>query len=486
MTGTTAAGVTRDEIMAAHAELGEALEDFARRADADLAALLQQELFTTVDAYEALKTRAGSVDFLDLLLRTRNLVRDRADVRAELQRRFTHIFVDEFQDTDPLQAEILLLLASADPAVAHWREVTPVPGKLFVVGDPKQSIYRFRRADVGIYQEVKALLASRGAAVIELRSSFRAVPDVQRLVNAAFSPRMVEDAATLQSGYVPLAAYRDERPGQPSVVALPVPKPYGRWGLTKTAIDESLPDAVGAFVRWLVEESGWRVTERERPGEDLPVAARHVCLLFRRFTQWGADVTQPYVEALEARNIPHMLVGGKSFHQREEVESLRTALTAIEWPDDELAVYGALRGPLFAVATRRCSSTASASPACTRFACPRAEAGSRVGRASRRIWRRWPRASGCSASCIAGATCAPSRRPSPRSSRRRARTRRSSCGPPASGRSPTCSASPSWRAAGKRPAASRSAASSSSSTTTTTATPPRRPSSRKAARASAS
>src|SRR6185369_1246653 len=104
--------------------------------------------------------------------------------------------------------------------------------------------------------------------------------------------------------------YRDQRPGQPSVVALPVPKPYGRWGLTKMAIDESLPDAVGAFVRWLVEDSGWRVTERERPGEDLPVAARHVCLLFRRFTQWGADVTQP---------------------------------------DDELAVYGALRGPLFAV-----------------------------------------------------------------------------------------------------------------------------------------
>ena len=133
------------------------------------------------------------------------------------------------------------------------------------------------------------------------------------------------------------------------MVALPVPRPYGRWGLTKTAIDESLPDAVAAFVRWLVEESGWRVTERERPGEDLPVAPRHVCLLFRRFTQWGADVTQPYVEALEARTIPHMLVGGKSFHQREEVESLRTALTAIEWPDDELAVYGALRGPLFAV-----------------------------------------------------------------------------------------------------------------------------------------
>jgi ATP-dependent exoDNAse (exonuclease V) beta subunit len=340
--------VSRDDIFAAHAELGIALDDFARRADADLAALLQRELFVAVDAYEALKARAGSLDFLDLLLRARNLVRDRADVRALLQERFTHVFVDEFQDTDPLQAEILLLLAGNDPAVSDWREVTPAAGKLFVVGDPKQSIYRFRRADVGMYQEVKELLAKRGAAVVELRSSFRAVPSLQRFVNAAFAPRMVLDHATLQAGYVPLAAHRDERPGQPSVVALPVPRPYGRWGLAKTAIDESLPDAVGAFVHWLIEDSGWRVTERDHPG-DIPIAARHVCLLFRRFTQWGADVTQPYVEALEARGVPHMLVGGKSFHQREEVESLRTALTAIEWPDDELAVYGALRGPLFAV-----------------------------------------------------------------------------------------------------------------------------------------
>ncbi len=75
-------GVTRDEVLEAHARLCEGLEEFARRADADLAALLQQELFVTVDAYEALKSRAGCLDFLDLLLRTRNLVRDRADVRG--------------------------------------------------------------------------------------------------------------------------------------------------------------------------------------------------------------------------------------------------------------------------------------------------------------------------------------------------------------------------------------------------------------------
>jgi ATP-dependent exoDNAse (exonuclease V) beta subunit len=342
-------GATRDDVLEAHARLLRELDEFTRCADADLTALLQGELFATVDAYEVLKRRAGCLDFLDLLLRARDLVRDCPEVRNDLQRRFTHIFVDEFQDTDPLQAELLVLLAADNPSVVNWRDVAPVPGKLFAVGDPKQSIYRFRRADVGVYQEVKALLRARGAAVVELTSSFRAVPSLQRFVNAAFAPRMVEDHATLQAGYVPLAPYRSERLGQPSVVALPVPRPYGHYGLTKTAVDESLPSAVAAFVHWLVSESGWRVTERERPGEEIPVAPRHICLLFRRFTQWGADVTRPYVEGLEARQVPHVLVGGKSFHQREEVESLRTALVAVEWPDDELAIYGALRGPLFAV-----------------------------------------------------------------------------------------------------------------------------------------
>jgi ATP-dependent exoDNAse (exonuclease V) beta subunit len=342
--------VTRDEVLAAHGELVAALEAFVREADADLAALVQQDLLETVDRYEEAKTRAASLDFVDLLLRARDLVRDRADVRADLQRRLTHIFVDEFQDTDPLQAEIVLLLSASDPAVSRWQEVAPAPGKLFLVGDPKQSIYRFRRADVGTYQAVKESLVARGAACVYLTTSFRAIPSIQHLVNAAFEPVMTEDRAALQAGYVPLARHRDDIAGQPGIVALPVPKPYGHWGgFAKAAVEQSLPDAVGAFVEWLLKESGWTVTERERPGVPLPVSARHVCLLFRRFVSWGQDVTRPYVEALEARGIPHLLVGGRSFHLREEVESLRTALAAVEWPDDELSVYATLKGPLFAI-----------------------------------------------------------------------------------------------------------------------------------------
>ena len=111
---------------------------------------MHEALQAAIADYEALKSKTGSLDFLDLLIKMRNLVRDDEGVRKELQGRFTHFFVDEFQDTDPLQAEILLLLSADDHTVADWRAVHPVPGKLFLVGDPKQSIYRFRRADVAL------------------------------------------------------------------------------------------------------------------------------------------------------------------------------------------------------------------------------------------------------------------------------------------------------------------------------------------------
>ena len=77
--------------------------------------------------------------------------------------------------------------------------------------------------------------------------------------------------------------------------------------------------------------------------------AKHICLLFRRFLSFGEDITQPYVRALEARGVRHVLVGGKTFHDREEVETIRAALAAIEWPDDELSVFATLRGALFAI-----------------------------------------------------------------------------------------------------------------------------------------
>lgn len=344
-------GVDRQQVLDERDEAKAILDEFLRAADADLAALLRDELREVVERYERRKDLEGRLDFLDLMLRARDLVRDHDEVRADLHERFTHFFVDEFQDTDPLQAEILLLLTADDVDETRAENARPVPGKLFLVGDPKQSIYRFRRADVALYERIKARLETFGARVVHLSASFRAVPAIQQAVNAAFEPAMQGDPVKAQAHYVPLHAVRTDHSGQPAVVALPIPHPYADYGkVTKKAIAESTPSAVAAFVAWLITSSGFTVEERhDGKSVRVPVKAHHVCLLFRRFWTFGQDVTRPYVEALQARRIPHVLIGGASLHEREEVLALRTALAAVEWPDDTLSVYATLHGPFFAL-----------------------------------------------------------------------------------------------------------------------------------------
>ena len=347
--GPFAEGVSRNEVVERRDRLLVALEEFRDLADADLAAHLRRDLGGLLERYEMLKNRGGEVDFVDLLLRARNLLRDHEDVRSFFRGAFTHIFVDEFQDTDPLQTEILLLLASDDASQDDWRKARPKPGKLFLVGDPKQSIYRFRRADVVHYQEIKAGLIDHGVGFVQLRQSFRATAPIQHAVNRAFSHVMEEDLERGQPGYIALAPARDAPGDRPAVLALPVADPYGYWGkIGRRKVEESLPTDTVAFVDWLVHDSGWEVDDPQTH-EARPVKANDVCILFRRYLAFGQDVTRPYTRGLEARGVPHVLVGARTFHQREEVEMLRSALTAIEWPDDELAVFATLRGALFSI-----------------------------------------------------------------------------------------------------------------------------------------
>ena len=348
-TGPYAEGITRDQAIQVREDLKALLTDFARRADADLAALLREEMQGVVNNYDRLKQRGGKLDFLDLLILVRNLVRDDRTVRVYLQKRYTHLFIDEFQDTDPLQAEMLMLLSADDPMQDDWLNVTPIPGKLFLVGDPKQSIYKFRRADVTLYQAIATSLTERGVRLVRLTKSFRSVRPIQEFVNAAFRPIMTGDPISGQAEYSDLEEHTPADPTQPAVVALPVPKPYATQRIAKSAIDACLPDAVAAYIEWLIRESGWLVRDPEDPSKRVPIAARHIAILFRRFTNFGRDLTRDYVHALEARSVEHLLVGSKSFHNREEVETLRAALTAIEWPDDELSVFSTLRGSLFAI-----------------------------------------------------------------------------------------------------------------------------------------
>lgn len=347
--GNFAPGVSRQDVLDARDALLRSLDTFRTAAGADFAAALSSEMQELVRAYTESKMRAGKLDFLDLLVLVRDLVRDNREVRNYLQERFARVFVDEFQDTDPLQAEILILLSADEPAESDWLRVRPAPGKLFVVGDPKQSIYKFRRADVVLYERVCQALESRGVARIHLTQSFRSARPIQHLVNAAFEPEMTGDAERGQARYAPLEEHTPAYDPQPAIVVLPAPAPYGMRRVSKESINACLPDAIAAYIEWLVNRSGWRVRDARDTAARVPLEARHVCVLFRRLVNIGVDLSRDYTRALEARGIPHLLVGSKSFYHREEVETVRAALAAVEWPDDELSVFATLRGSLFAI-----------------------------------------------------------------------------------------------------------------------------------------
>ncbi len=338
-------GYRKDDVLKLRDPLRDEWQKALILADAELASLLRDDLRSLAERYAERLERRGALDFSGLLLRARDLLAGNAELRAEMRDKYTHVLVDEFQDTDPVQVEILRSLTCAEG------KSQPLPGRLFLVGDPKQSIYRFRGADVRLYEAVKKDLTSGAepsARLVHLTTNFRSVASILELCNATFSIAM-QSQGELQPSYVAMTPFGADYAPQPSIVALPVPRPYSDKSgkISNWAVDQSYPDAVGAYVDWLVRKSGWSV--RAADGARVPVAARHICLLFRRFSSFGEDLTRPYVRALEARKLPHVLVGGRSFFSREEILATITALSAIERPDDELAVYATLRGPFFAL-----------------------------------------------------------------------------------------------------------------------------------------
>src|SRR5207244_13511607 len=113
------------------------------------------------------------------------------------------------------------------------------------------------------------------------------------------------------------------RSALPAVIALPVPKPYGQAQVAKYAIEASLPDAIGAFVAWLLKESGWSIRNPDRAGEVVPIEPRHIALLFRRFMSWENDMTREYIRALENGAFTHLFLGGGSFPEPQQVRTVR-------------------------------------------------------------------------------------------------------------------------------------------------------------------
>ncbi|HKA37873.1 MAG TPA: UvrD-helicase domain-containing protein [Thermoanaerobaculia bacterium] len=279
------------------------------------------------ERYREWRRREGRLNFQDLLLGARDLLRDHPEVRSSLCRRFTPVLVDEFQDTDPIQAEILFYLTGSDTEEKDWKRLVPRPGSLFMVGDPKQSIYRFRRADIQTYDAVRSRIEACGR-VLRLSTNFRSTPALCAWVNHVFSRSSFfpAEGTEEQAAYVPLDTTSREDPSIPSVFCLEAPS--GRGG------DEPAVETDAARIAGYIAAS---IAKGERRPEDF-------LLLFRR-RKFMAD----YARELERRGVAPALGGGKAFGASEELAALMPALEALADPDNPVPLLAAFRGPLFGV-----------------------------------------------------------------------------------------------------------------------------------------
>jgi ATP-dependent helicase/nuclease subunit A len=314
--------------------------ELARAASHNAAVALVGWLTGFIDRYEKDKAAAGVLDFDDLLLKARDLLRDDGDARERWKGAYDRILVDEFQDTDPLQCEVVFYLCErkGDHATG-WDGVKIDPGKLFIVGDPKQSIYRFRRADIEMYERAKTV----AGRVLHLVENFRTRPGIVAEVNAAFAGVMTvpEGGRKYQPEYEPLAPFRDPDAAGPGLILL-TPRRGEPEGESVEEVRAEEAKAVAAFLAGMRDTGSVRVWDKG--GDWRPATLGDVAILFQRTIALDA-----YEDALAAYDIDYRIAGGKRFYARREVVELSAMLEAVDDPHNAVAVVGALRSPLLGV-----------------------------------------------------------------------------------------------------------------------------------------
>jgi ATP-dependent exoDNAse (exonuclease V) beta subunit len=276
----------------------------------------------------------GRLEFHDLLVLARDLLRHDKDVRATLQQRYRRLLLDEFQDTDPIQIELAVRIAGgAQAEQPRWEDVAVPPGSLFVVGDPKQSIYRFRRADIAMYLCAQDRIGER----VALSTNFRTVAPVLDWVNSVFA-ELIQPVAGAQPSYQRLDRFRDRPPHGPAVVVLGADahadKPSAATLREREAVD------VAAVIRQALDEQ-WSVCGRAQ-GSWRPVRLGDIAVLI------PARTSLPFLEdALDTAGVPYRAESSSLVYQAGEVRDLLASARAVADPSDALSLVTALRSPLF-------------------------------------------------------------------------------------------------------------------------------------------
>jgi ATP-dependent exoDNAse (exonuclease V) beta subunit len=293
--------------------------------------------FTVAAAEE--RRRAGELEFHDLLVLARSLLRDPmhgVEVRAAAADRYQRLLLDEFQDTDPIQVELAVLIASTDPDAGSrlWWEVEIRPGRLFFVGDPKQSIYRFRRADIAMFLRARNTL---GGGVKRLTANFRTTEPILRWVNRTFE-QLIREELESQPEYVALDPVRGAAPTGPAVLFI------GGAAHPRQLRADDLREAeaadVAAAIRHAVEDR-WAVHD-DKTGDWRPASWNDVAVLLPARTSLRA-----LERALDSDLIPYRAETSSLVYGTGEIRDLLMVARAVEDPTDSLALVSALRTAAF-------------------------------------------------------------------------------------------------------------------------------------------
>jgi exodeoxyribonuclease-5 len=300
-----------------------------------LAALIE-EARPILQRYRDHKRASAQLDFDDLIFAARDLLRDHDAVRRALGQRFAHVLVDEFQDTDPLQTEIFWRLCGEPVDDANdWTGFHIRPGALFLVGDPKQAIYRFRGADVGAYVQARdAFRAQAPDSLLSISTNFRSCASILTFVNERFEAVLSADG---QPGFTALDPFHDDRGGV-CVAALDIAVADENGKASAEQQRDAEADAIAELCARLIESHP--IVDR-RSGAKRPCLPGDIALL----APTGAELWR-YEEALERRGIPVATQAGKGLFRRQEIQDLIALTRALADRRDTLALGALLRGPL--------------------------------------------------------------------------------------------------------------------------------------------
>lgn len=293
-----------------------------------------------ISTYDNIREQHGKLNFQDLLMKAATLLRDKPMVRTHFRRRFSHLLVDEFQDTDPIQAEVMMLLVSDDASETDWRKCRPRPGALFVVGDPKQSIYRFRRADIVTYNQVKKIISPNSGKIVTLSTNFRSTGTIIDWINKCFQNEFSRHSEECSPIYVPLLK-------GPSV-----PKHIDEEAIQHLTLPDTVSNLaqVTDFESEIVARIISRLTapENDQINHDNSSSPELTPGDFLIMTYRTTNLSS-FGDKLSEYGIPHSVTGGSALNQVRELKLLYNCIRATLEPQDPVALVAALRSEAFGI-----------------------------------------------------------------------------------------------------------------------------------------